>query len=177
MKRSPIQLLETTLDKVSVAVNNDYDIDGADSKSFEKVTLEFHQACELASDYWGDSEPPDGMRERTFRVQLGVRTSPEDAAKAPYAFELICSGIVACLQPKVSSSLSAKDGALEYGQALLYGVIRENLLSLTSRMQHGARMLPTISFMGDSKQSPAPLVSEVDPPPKIEGGGDRGTSA
>lgn len=147
MKKSPVQLLESILDKVLVQPNPEYDDDQSEPSS--KVLLEFHREIEPATEYWKDQPVLEsGMEGRTYRVQLGVRTPPNSPA-GPYSFEIVCSGIFACTADKLFKTLSPEDAIAEYGYTILFGVIREQLVSLTSRMTYGSRMLPTMSFMGD----------------------------
>ena len=149
MRSSPIQLIETVLEHIRVTPNDKYDEKTAADTSLEDVTLQFRFECKQLKDYWAGERQrtPNGMENNTFRVLIGVRTPPE-SKDTPYTFEVVCSGIVGCWKEKVSDKLPSAVAAEEYGYAMLYGMAREQILALTSRMRFGSRMLPTLSFMG-----------------------------
>lgn len=153
MKPSPVQLLQSTIEKISVDANLDFDPQ-QDEQLGDNVELQVRELCEPFPQYWetqGQTPPIEGLEDRTFVVRLAIRTDPELAASLPYAFELIFSGVVAS-----DPSWKHPQAARQYGLAMIYGAMREQFLTMTSRMPHGARLLPTVSFM------------DPDPPPAVE---------
>ena len=163
MKPSPVQLLQSTIEKFSVEANP-LNADGAASTS-EDVQLQVKEFCEPFSAFWKDQAPPvNGIEERTFMVRLSIRTEVEDVTSIPYSFELVFSGVVACF-PETLNGFAPALTARQYGLAMIYGAMREQFLTFTSRMPHGARLLPTVSFMEpDPKVAAATsTVSEAEP--------------
>lgn len=160
MKSSPIQLLQSTIEKLSVEANDSYD--GEDPNSLgEKLDLQVKEICEPFADFWEDQKPATKeLANRTFLVRLAIRTDPEGDAKAPYAFELVFSGVVACMPPKLNH-FSPEQAARQYGFAMVYGAMREQFLTVTSRMPHGPRLLPTVSFMEPDPKPLAPTDKEA----------------
>lgn len=147
MKASPIQLLSSTLDRVKVEANDDYDESGP-SRS-DDIVLESFKQWEACPEYWLDEDVGvPGVEERTYRITLGVRTPAGDLT-GPYAFDIICTGVVACF-PEGVGNLNPEEAAHQYGCTILFGMIREQLLALTARMPYGLRLLPTVSFLADA---------------------------
>lgn len=162
MKPSPIQLLQSNFEKLCVEVNPTYQDAGSDFIS-DTLVIQVKETIRSVSDFWTEKNPPPapGVEKRTFVVTLGVRTDPEDRT-VPYMFDLVCSGVVACMPDRVHA-LTASEAARQYGLAMIYGAMREQLLTATSRMVHGGRLLPTVSFM-----EPPASTSQLDLPLKLE---------
>lgn len=165
MKASPIQLIESHLEKISVQPNRSYK--NVKSADVDHVTLQTFKRVVPAAEYWNKRKTPvDGIESRTFLITLGVRTPTDEKFKGPYVFEVICSGVVICV-PDGIGTMSAERAAREYGLSLMYGQVRENVAALTARMRSGIHMLPTVSFIGDGEGEAPPkrqLVSdEADP--------------
>ncbi|WP_208944239.1 hypothetical protein [Paracidovorax avenae] len=154
MKQSPVQLLENTLLKSIVVPLPKSMIDSAADLNLQHAT-----SFRSFPDFWSDEEQSEAVRANTFLVRLALRTAPKIVQPAPYSFELIYSGIVLVLP---SSTNKVEEYALQYGLSLLAGSIRETLLGITARMNHGEYVLPTLSFMDESPE-------EVKTNPQIEG--------
>ncbi len=171
MKPSPVQLLQSTIDKISVESNDEFDGGGEGVSLREDILLQVKEGFQGFSEYWGKENPVPlvGLENRTYLVSLGIRTDPEDRRLAPYSFELAVSGIVACM-PEMVHELRPEEAARQYGLAMIYGAMREQLLTLTSRMIHGPRLLPTVSFMEATKP---PVPSEHAQPVGGHGPGKR----
>ncbi len=153
MKPSPVQLLQSTIETISVEANALYDPEQAVSTG-EDVQLQVKEACEPFSAYWdGQALPVEGIEQRTFMVRLSIRTESENVSSIPYRFDLVFSGVVACFPEKLNGFTPAAT-ARQYGFAMIYGAMREQFLTLTSRMPHGARLLPTVSFMEPDAKAP-----------------------
>lgn len=155
MKASPIQLLESSLAKAFVEPVADYDDGGSDvSQVFEEVVLQTYKRIDAFPDFWASEKPPfPGLADRTYRLALGVRTPDDQGQNGPYKFEVMFTAVVACIPERIGE-LSPAQAAQEYGLTMLYGMIREQVLNLTSRMTYGTRLLPSVSFMGDSRSVP-----------------------
>lgn len=154
MKPSPVQLLQSTIDKIAVEANDKFDSSGKGASLREDIVLQVKEGFQDFAEYWdkGNPAPLPGLENRTYLVSLGIRTDPEDRQQAPYSFELAVSGIVACM-PEMVHQLRPEEAARQYGLAMIYGAMREQLLTVTSRMVHGPRLLPTVSFMEPPKES------------------------
>lgn len=154
MKASPVQLLQSTIDKISVEVNESFDPTSGTTSLREDIVLQVKEEFGTFAEYWDSETPlPDpGIKSRTFLVTLGIRTDPSEKTDAPYRFEIVCTGIVACMVEKVHT-LQPDEAARQYGLAMIYGTMREQLLGVTSRMAHGPRLLPTVSFMEEPRSS------------------------
>lgn len=149
MKVSPIQLLESDLHKISIEVNESFDEDEGEDAQFQEIVLQTFKRVDAFPDYWETRAPPvASMKERTYRLSLGVRTPP-DSDTGPYRFEIVFNAVVACLPERINN-LDPSQAAREYGLTMVYGMIREQLVSCTARMAHGIRLLPSVSFIGDS---------------------------
>jgi len=144
MKPSPVLLLQSTIEKISIEANVDFDPE--DTSGGDDVELQVREVCEPFPDFWqGQTAPDETIHERTFVVRLAIRSDPDKAAAIPYPFELIFSGVVAA--PPSLNQFTPVQAARQYGFAMVYGAMREQFLTMTSRMPYGARLLPTASFM------------------------------
>lgn len=146
MKLSPIQLLEAHFEKVSLeradSLNSNSERDIA-----EKLNLQVFKEIKVFPEYWEHEHEIPNLKERTYMVTLGLRT-PDDGHFEGYKFEIIVSGAIACL-PHEFKTKSVEDMVLEYGLALLYGMLREQFATTTARMSSGQKLLPTLSFLGE----------------------------
>ena len=158
MKKSKIQLLQTTLHKLFLEPVDDSKYENRTPSNpfeYEKIILETHKACSKYSEYWDAlTTPIENIKESTYHVQLGLRTASTTEEVGPYRFEVLYSAVVTILPGRGEGTLSEEDLALQYGLTLLYGVIREQISTLTYKMIWGQVMLPTMTFL-DEKTIPA----------------------
>ena len=155
MRASPIQLLETTLIKVSIepieAVESAEPVAEGHGKSlFNLTTFEIQTSKGIIpySKYWDDKQnPPNALVDKTYLIHLGVRTVPEVEAKGLYRFEVVVTGVVGVFSAEKDSP---EKMAYQYGLTLLFGVVREQLMALTLKMSNGSMMLPTMSFLDET---------------------------
>jgi hypothetical protein len=149
MKLSPIQLLESNIEVLSI--KRDFDGGDAPERSLtSSLDLQVYKNVEQVKDYWSPDEklePPE-LRNRTYEVTLGIRTPPQKNFEQ-YHFEIVVAGVIVCL-PENFQNKSVSDMVNEYGLTLLYGIIREQFAATTSRMRGGTKMLPTLSFIGET---------------------------
>jgi hypothetical protein len=78
----------------------------------------------------------------------------------PYKFEIVYSAVITVLPERAKGTISEDDLALQYGLTLLYGVIREQISTLTYKMSWGQVMLPTMTFL-DEKTQPAVVMAAL----------------
>ena len=107
-----------------------------------------------------------------YLVSLRVVVNNQPAAGeseskfSPYLIDVEVAGVV--LLPKGAEKLVPADELVSVnGDALLWSAIREQMLTLTSRMPAGPVMLPTVHFH-DLKQSPAPTAAAAIEAPAVE---------
>lgn len=152
MRLSPIQLLESNIEVLSI--KRDFDGDDAPERSLtSSLDLQVYKNIEQVNDYWNKDEklePPE-LRNRTYEVTLGIRTPPQKNFEQ-YHFEIVVTGVIVCL-PENFQHKSVADMAHEYGLTLLYGIIREQFAATTARMRGGTKMLPTLSFIGETDKT------------------------
>jgi hypothetical protein len=149
MKLSPIQLLESHPEKVWIE-RVSVDLGSAEDESTSgQVDIQFYKKMVPFSDFWKIEPAVPGLKDRTFHLTLGVRT-PENLRAGTYVFEIVLTGVFACIPEKVGNRIP-EDVVFEYGLTMLYGMVREQLVAISSRMQPGLQLLPTLSFMGEWK--------------------------
>ena len=88
-----------------------------------------------------------------FRVVLGLKMDADKGMKPPYRGEFEIAGTFRVHEKwpaeKTESLVTVS------GPTLLYGAIREMLINLTSRMEHGPIQLRTLSFADPNSTSPS----------------------
>ena len=146
MRLSPIQLLESGIERIFVERVRD---DAKDQSMLVNLDFQVFKEIRAFPDFWNEEPEPATLRDRTFRVTLGLRTPPEKHFQK-YRFELVVSGVLMAM-PESFRGRSVQDMVLEYGLTLLYGIAREQLAATSARMLNGTCTLPTMSFLGEAK--------------------------
>lgn len=163
MKISPIQLLDSTLLKVAIDLSKDdrFLPDQYSPAIWDKVAFKTFRQFTKAPSFWSERKlPVDGIDSRTYAIQLGVKADPiEDEDWSPYTFEIVFGVLVAVV--KEGEEESVEKMAFQYGLQFAFGSVRELLLSMTSRMQYGPMLLPTMSFMDEVPIKPQEEVGEI----------------
>ncbi|MGE8318349.1 MAG: hypothetical protein ACN6O3_06340 [Comamonas sp.] len=150
MKKSKIQLMELNLIKSYVEHNALFTQPPNEINEVE-INLQTGRSIEVMPDFWNKYEKIDSaIKERTYMVRLAVRTPKREPHPLPYNFEAIFTGIVVVFDIDKNDNRSPGDYALVYGLTLLYGAIRDHVLSLTQKMDRGPLLVPTMSFMDES---------------------------
>ena len=147
MKFSPIQLHESHFEKTLVECIDRQSNPTQLTTSHEFSVEVFKNIIKLSSGYWDTDPPLPGLDERTYAVNLGLRTK-ENGEFESYKFEFIATGIFSCSIENFKLK-SVQDMVFEYGLSLLYGMMREQFSNTTSRMTNGLKLLPIMSFMGE----------------------------
>ncbi len=142
--KSPIAIKHYHFTEISVKARNvEYDdivVEGP-YPSFENVNI--NTVVTLAEAQEGDS----------FLLTMEVGCAPEDASTFPYAFRFIVEGI---FESDFSDVEEEKQKLIVCnGASMLYGCVREQLISLTSRQKYGPLLLPATSFQGLRKSDKA----------------------
>jgi hypothetical protein len=156
MKPSPIQLLQLTFKRIHVEIDPAH----APTEPANPLTTVFVFDGVGITTEFGLAEI-DMAHERgpmyLVTLQLLVDNQPSEAEPdckfSPYRIDMEVAGIV--LLPKGAEKLgNPHDLVSVNGAALLWSAIREQVLTLTSRMPAGPVMLPTVHFH-DLKQPSA----------------------
>lgn len=94
---------------------------------------------------FGQAERGDEAPNYLWGIKLRLRGEPKEGASFPYRFDVSVIGFLNG-EGLVEEKHTRQDLVLVNGTSLLYGVLRDEVLRLTSRMRHGALLLPTASF-------------------------------
>jgi hypothetical protein len=165
VKPSPIQLLQVMLKHVRVELDPEHlppEIPNPLTAvfTFDGVTIQ--------TEFGIGEADPDHDRGRMYftSLQVIVDNAPNTEAKgqkfSPYRVDIAVEGMI--LVPKGAERLGPpQDLAAVNGAAMLWSVVREQVLTLTSRMRAGPVMLPTVHFHdlksnGAQAAAPAPAV-------------------
>lgn len=146
MKLSPIQLLESSIEKILVERVRG-DVSKEESEMSNTLDFQVFKEIKPLPEFWEQPPEPADLKGRTFMVTLGIRT-PAAKSFHSYGFELVVSGVLVSLREEYRSH-SVQDMVLEYGLTLLYGIAREQFTATTARMSNGPCVLPTMSFIGE----------------------------
>lgn len=150
MRISPVQLLTSAIERIRIDPVSQEVVDpSSDADLFRSLLVYRH--CEKGPDYWPvEDNVDDGLRDRTYRIRLGLKTHFEEGRSVfPYQFEIVVSGVIAVVDPEPIGSLAPQDAAVQYGFTMLLGAIRETLLTSTARMPNRQFLLPTFTFLGE----------------------------
>ena len=141
MQRSPLDLQHYHFNKLELQTRADRSSPQAPSgvgqyPSFEGV--EYSANVQV-------SAPPDQSAPFQFALKLALTCQPKDAeTQFPYAFNVEAEGF---FQVQAESEDIARRLLVVNGTAVLYGAIREQLLTFTGRFSQGPMMLPTVNFV------------------------------
>lgn len=147
MRASPLQLKHLLFTKV--IVDPEVPFEEADKFkhgefSFEGVVFDVHLATALAAGQ--EDEPHD------FMIKLSVGISNKKDTHAPYKIDIGVVGLFA-----VSDVIPIEDRnniVTVNGASVLYGAIREQVATLTSRSYLGSMVLPTMDFRDHIEKKP-----------------------
>ena len=160
MKASPVQLLQLFFKQVNIeqdVSHTSQEIPNpiTDIFTFDNVTI----ATRVGK---AEIDPPH-ERGAMFLISLGVTINNEHDEKlsgqkfSPYKIDVVAEAMI--LIPNGVEKLgSPEDLAVVNGASLIWSAIREQVLSITSRMPSGPVMLPTVHFH-DLKQSASPAAA------------------
>jgi len=95
----------------------------------------------------------DNEEENDYTVKLYLKAEPKEEGSYPYSFEIGVQGFFS-IEPEAKIKNNRKEFVLINGASMLYGISREMLLSLTSRFEHGAIMIPTVNFLNLKEETP-----------------------
>ena len=166
MKASPIQLLQLMFKHVKVELDPAH----LPAEVPNPLTSVFtFDGVSLQSEVGIGEADPDHERGTVFFVELRVVVDNEpnpdnkDQKYAPYKVDVAVEGVV--LIPKGAEQLAdAEELAAVNGASMLWSAVREQVLTITSRMRAGPVVLPSVHFHDLKKRNEAP---EMAAPPAI----------
>lgn len=137
MRPSPVRLEHYHLTALSLTHVEDY-TPSFDEGLYPRFTnAEFSIGVRLGE--------ADGEADRQFLVHLDLAAKPKANANFPYQFALGGDAIVS-FHGLDSDLEKVRNLVLVNGASMLYGALREVLLSLSSRFPNGPIMLPSADF-------------------------------
>ena len=161
MKPSPIQLLQLTFKRVHVEIDQEH----APTEPTNPLTTAFvFDGVSITTEVGLAEIDMAHERGQMYLVSLQVvidnkaDTDEPDRKFSPYRIDIEAAGIVV-LSRGAEKLGSAHDLVTVNGAALLWSAIREQLLTLTSRMPAGPVMLPTVHFHDLKQPTTTPLVA------------------
>lgn len=166
MKPSPVQLMQLMFKHVKVELDPAH----LPAEVPNPLTSVFtFDGVSLQSEVGIGESDPHHERGTVFFVELRVvvdnEPNPDIKGQkyAPYKVDVAVEGVV--LIPKGAEKLGdAEDLAAVNGASILWSAVREQVLTITSRMRAGPVVLPSVHFHDLKKRNEAP---EMAAPPAI----------
>jgi hypothetical protein len=170
MRPSPIQLLQLTFKRISVEVDPRH----APSEPPNPLTTVFvFDGVSITTEVGTGEIEMDHERGPIYLVSLRVQIDNRPTTEAPsgkfspYLIDMEAAGVV--LVPKGGEKLAPPiDLVTVNGAGLLWSAIREQLLTLTSRMPVGPVMLPTVHFQDHRQASVVDAAAPADQPAALQ---------
>jgi preprotein translocase subunit SecB len=157
MMPSPIQLLQLTFKRIAVEIDPRH----APPEAPNPVTTVFvfdgvSITTEVGSGELDMAHERGPMYMVSLRVLVDNQPSDDEPNRkfSPYLIDIETAGVV-LLRNGAEKLGSPRDLVIVNGASLLWSAIREQLLTLTSRMPVGPVMLPTVHFHDLKQASPA----------------------
>lgn len=149
MKKSPLQLEHYTLAEISIKPYEGYrPSEKSQYPSFDEV--EFASAVEF-----GPASRKEIQSNSLWGIKLKLTCQAKEEVQFPYQFIVEIAGV---FDGKDLPEEKRSDLVLVNGTSLLYGVLRDEILRLTSRMYNGPLMLPTVQFTHLAENPQASLI-------------------
>lgn len=164
MQLSPLQLLEYVFDGVSVQPVEGYKIDPEVSPNLVFFPGKLSISAEVGIDLLAE-EP----KYSDYGVSLALKVGPKSDELAPYEVHVTVKGLVRMhLVQADGQAEERRVRALVNGVSLLYGAVRDQVMTITSRSVHGPFLLPSVSFadLALPKGEPVAKLSERKPAAK-----------
>lgn len=135
MKLSPLQLEHYRF--LGIDINPDY----AYSRQNNSLTYpDFSDAIFKTTLEYGLI---DNEEKKRHAIKLFLSASPENKGTFPYSISATIEGFFYLLD----DDLFKTDMILVNGSSILFGILRDNILNITSKFNHGPVLLPTVSFI------------------------------
>jgi preprotein translocase subunit SecB len=147
MKVSPLQPKGIVFEEVSVQPTTDKDGNLISTEDFDFQGVKL--GCDVGH---GDVLSENGEPvDNTMIVSVKLHIPNEEGKLAPYRVKVSATGIFKWLDTSTSQT-ARRDLTVVNGASLLYGAVREMVLTITSRSMSGPMLLPSVHFQ-DSKPS------------------------
>lgn len=142
MQLSPLQLLEYVFDGLSVQPVKGYQADPDVSPSLVFFPGKLSLSAEVGIDLLAEE-----ANYSDYGVNLALKVGPKADEQAPYEVHVTVKGLVRMhLVQAEGQAEERRVRALVNGVSLLYGAVRDQVMTITSRSVHGPFLLPSVSF-------------------------------
>lgn len=142
MQLSPLQLLEYVFDGVSVQPVEGYKLDPEVSPNLVFFPGKLSISAEVGIDLLAEES-----KYSDYGVSLALKVGPKSDELAPYEVHVTVKGLVRMhLVQADGQAEERRVRALVNGVSLLYGAVRDQVMTITSRSVHGPFLLPSVSF-------------------------------
>jgi len=149
MQPSPLRLLRLCFSSINIQPEQS-EFDGKDIKEFDFNGVSIGEATNTIP---VKDDPP------VYRVILRIIIGNKEGKKAPYKIDICAYGDFHVSEKR---SLEEQHNLVTVnGCAMLYGAIRELVMTLTSRFDYGMMTLPSVNFLDKIKKEPAPESSPM----------------
>jgi preprotein translocase subunit SecB len=145
MQPSPLDLVYYHLTEINVTPDKDFDSQESKSLYPDFEDADFSAQVRLAAPV-GETDPYE------FMLKLQLTGQAKEGRHFPYRFSISTEGVIRYTGDKLIDE--RKELVAINGAAMLYGALREQLLSITSRFQNGPMMLPTVNFLDLRRPKP-----------------------
>lgn len=155
MQPSPIQLRQLFFRHIFIHPNNeddenivalDFDFDGVVIQDGSRIKLIEHNNSDQVSIYC---------------VNLRIVIQNEEGKICPYTIDIEAAGFFEILNKGLEEN-KREELALINGCSMLYSVIREHVMSFTTRCPHGTLILPTVNFLDKIKKEELSQIQDQD---------------
>lgn len=142
MQLSPLQLLEYVFDGVSVQPVQGYKADPDVSPTLVFFPGKLNISAEVGIELFAEEE-----KYSDYGVRLLLKVGPKADEQAPYVVQVNARGLVRMhLVQAEGQAEERRVRAMVNGVSLLFGAVRELVVTITSRSVHGPFLLPSVSF-------------------------------
>jgi preprotein translocase subunit SecB len=137
-----LQLLEYVFDGVSVQPVEGYKIDPEVSPNLVFFPGKLSISAEVGIDLLAEES-----KYSDYGVSLALKVGPKSDELAPYEVHATVKGLVRMHLTQADGQADERRvRALVNGVSLLYGAVRDQVMTITSRSVHGPFLLPSVSF-------------------------------
>lgn len=156
MQLSPLQLLEYVFDGVSVQPVKGYRPDPDVSPTLVFFPGKLSLSAQVGIDLLAEE-----VKYSDYGVSLALKVGPKSDEQAPYEVNVTVKGLVRMhLTQAEGQAEERRVRALVNGVSLLYGAVRDQVMTITSRSVHGPFLLPSVSFADLALPKPAQSTRE-----------------
>ena len=141
MRVSPLQPKGHVFEEVSIQVQFDENNNPIPAIGFDFAGVRISCDVGHADVEEDNSEPTDD----TMLISLRFRILNEEGKKCPYKVTIAASGIFKWLNKETDQEKSC-DLTVVNGATILYGAIREMVMTVTARSVSGQLLLPAVNF-------------------------------